>query len=417
MNVLQTSLVCYTKIVTSSNLFKKGFSKKQILSIGIPIAVLIISAALVYIFFSRNQTAQGELTQTQSEKTALQQKLSKVEKDLETLKNQDQVKRNDDLQKEIENINKTFKKTVVLYESFLKLEGDQKKTDEFEKLFAQSITLLSERNYASAEAVLSDLDKKIQEEQTRLVAVSQTETIPQNIPVNNTPPGSGFSRQTVSTELGNFVVNIVTADLNSTRVIVDTASDSTCTNDCPVLSLGDYVARSGAFAGINGSYFCPASYPSCAGKTNSFDTLLMNKNKVYFNSDNNVYSNVPAVAFYGNTARFMGQSSEWGRDTGVDAVIANQPLLLLDGQIVFNGDGEPKRGSKGARSFIGSSGSTVYIGVVQNATVAEVSYVLKAMGIQNALNLDSGGSTALWSGGYKVGPGRNIPNAILFVRK
>ena len=27
------------------------------------------------------------------------------------------------------------------------------------------------------------------------------------------------------------------------------------------------------------------------------------------------------------------------------------------------------------------------------------------------------GSTALWSGGYKVGPGRNIPNAILFVNK
>jgi len=42
---------------------------------------------------------------------------------------------------------------------------------------------------------------------------------------------------------------------------------------------------------------------------------------------------------------------------------------------------------------------------------------LQKMGIQNALNLDSGGSTALWSGGYKVGPGRNLPNVLLFVRK
>ena len=37
--------------------------------------------------------------------------------------------------------------------------------------------------------------------------------------------------------------------------------------------------------------------------------------------------------------------------------------------------------------------------------------------MSEALNLDQGGSTALWSGGYRVGPGRNIPNAILFVRQ
>jgi len=39
------------------------------------------------------------------------------------------------------------------------------------------------------------------------------------------------------------------------------------------------------------------------------------------------------------------------------------------------------------------------------------------MGIQNSLNLDDGGSVALWYGGYKVGPGRNIPNAILLTKK
>ena len=43
--------------------------------------------------------------------------------------------------------------------------------------------------------------------------------------------------------------------------------------------------------------------------------------------------------------------------------------------------------------------------------------VLAALGMQNALNLDSGGSTALWYGGYKAGPGRNIPNAIVLVGK
>jgi exopolysaccharide biosynthesis protein len=94
-----------------------------------------------------------------------------------------------------------------------------------------------------------------------------------------------------------------------------------------------------------------------------------------------------------------------------------QPLLVSGGNVVFNGDGEPKRGSKGSRSFVGASGSTAYIGVVFNATVAEGAHVIQTLGIQNALNLDNGGSTALWSGGYKAGPGRNLPNALLFVGK
>lgn len=37
--------------------------------------------------------------------------------------------------------------------------------------------------------------------------------------------------------------------------------------------------------------------------------------------------------------------------------------------------------------------------------------------MRDALNLDEGGSTALWYGGYKTGPGRNIPNALLFVKR
>ncbi len=236
-------------------------------------------------------------------------------------------------------------------------------------------------------------------------------------PTNNTPPSSGYSHQTVATEIGSFTVDIVAADLNSTRVIVDTASDGNCSSNCPVLSLGEYVTRSGAYAGINGSYFCPASYPQCAGKENSFDTLLMNKNKVYFNSDNNVYSSVPAAIFSAGSARFVGQSLEWGRDTGVDGVIANHPMTLSGGNIVFEGNSDPKQGSKGSRSFVGAGEGKVYIGVVRNVTVAESAYVHKALGLSEALNLDSGGSSALWSGGYKVGPGRSIPNALLFIQR
>ena len=235
---------------------------------------------------------------------------------------------------------------------------------------------------------------------------------------NNIPPGAGFSSQNVSLDGQSFKVSLAAADLNSTRVIIDTASDSDCAKDCPTLSLGDYVGRNGAWAGINGSYFCPADYASCTDKKNSFDTLLMNKNKYYFNSANNVYSTVPAAIFSAGFSRFVSQSSEWGRDTGVDAVIANYPLLIRANNINFTENpNEPKFGGKAARTFISVKGSTVYIGIVYGASMGDSAKVLHALGMDEALNLDQGGSTALWYGGYKAGPGRGIPNAILFINR
>jgi hypothetical protein len=330
------------------------------------------------------------------------------------MKLDDQYVRNNQLEAQIESIENTYNKTVSVYEALLKLKTIAKDTSAQDKNYAQIISLLANHNYATAGAKLKELSATIVNETDK---ITSSFVIPANIPVNNTPPGSGYSRQQVQIDIGAYLVSIVSADLNSTRIIVDTASDGTCTNDCPVTSLGDYVSRSGGFAGINGPYFCPASYPSCAGKTNSFDTLLMNKNKVYFNSDNNVYSTVPAVVFSGSSANFVGQSLNIGRDTSPDSVIASQPLLVSGGNVVFGGDGDPKKGSKSTRGFIGATGSTVYIGHVHNATVAESARVLQAMGIQNALNLDGGGSVALWSGGYKVGPGRALPFGIILVRK
>lgn len=44
-----------------------------------------------------------------------------------------------------------------------------------------------------------------------------------------------------------------------------------------------------------------------------------------------------------------------------------------------------------------------------------MAYIFKALGVDYAMNLDGGGSTALYSNGaYNVGPGRLLPNAIVF---
>ena len=391
----------------------RKFFKKFKLNINVLFFVITSLTIFLLAFFYYKKTT-SQIILMQSNKIKLDLSLKRVSMDLKNLKSQDQYKINKDLESKVKSIEITYTKAVTAYEKLLDLKNVTKKTEKFDSAFADILSLLSKRNYSSAEADLLTFEKEIGTEKQKILASFQ---IPANVPESNTPPGSGYSSQVVKSDVGDFLVGIVSADLNSTRVVVDTASDSDCKNDCPVMSLGDYVSRSGAYAGINGSYFCPADYPSCSDKKNSFDTLAMNKNKKYLNSDNNVYSTVPAVIFSGNSARFVGQSLEWGRDTGVDAVLAMQPLLVSGGNIVFNGDGEPKRGSKGNRSFVGASGSTAYIGVVFNATVAEAAHVIHALGIQNAINLDSGGSTALWSGGYKAGPGRNLPNVLLFVHK
>lgn len=383
------------------------------------LSILFIASTLLYItiLFSYNAESKKQTSQIEAanqQRSSLSNKLEEVEKELEELKNQDQRLINLQLESDINNIEKTYLLAVQTYEKLLDLKNISKNTEKLDTLFADSLTLLAKRNYSSAEAQLATLNTSIKQEKEKITTAFLA---PQNLPTENAPPSSGYRRQLVHTDLGDFMLDIITADLNSTRVIVDTATDGDCANDCPVLSLSTYVSRNGAFAGVNGSYFCPATYPSCSDKKNSFDTLIMNKNKKYINSANNIYSTVPAAIFTGNSARFVAQSLEWGRDTGVDAVIANRPLLVFNGQNAFGGSNQAKEGAKGGRSFIGASGNTAYIGVVHNATVGESAKALSTLGIQNAFNLDDGGSTALWYGGYKVGPGRDLPNVVLFVRK
>lgn len=361
----------------------------------------------------------------QMQQKSLAGQLAKTQKELTALKNVDQYKRNNELEDTIKHIETTYDKAVRSYESLLDLKsqtrsassGQTNKTDDLDKLFADSLNELSKRNYATADAKLNDLIQQISDQLKKLAAAS-VPAVPQNAPTNNTPPGNGYSRQSVTADTGTFVVDMIAADLSSTRIVVDTASDSDCSNNCPTLPLGTYVARSGAYAGINGTFFCPPEYPSCAGKTGSYDLLVMNKNKVYFNSANNVYSTNPVVVFGSGFIRFIGAAENWGRDTSVDGVISNFPLLVSGGNIVYGSSSDTKFTNKGTRDFIANKGNTAYIGVMYNANMTDSAHVLKALGMDNAMNLDEGGSTALMlNGNYIAGPGRNIPNAVLLLHK
>lgn len=228
---------------------------------------------------------------------------------------------------------------------------------------------------------------------------------------NNNLPASGYSRQSVSTERGTFTIAMVVAA--GARAVIETASDSDCSDNCPTKSLAEHVAKSSGFAGINGAYFCPPDYPKCQGKTNSFDTLAVNgRSKAVLNRANNVYSTVPLVAAYGTSLTFYDQTVQWGADGSGGGGIANYPRLLRDGNIANS-----EENGKGTRGFIGIKDGAIVIGHIFPASFADTAEVLKTLGLQNALNLDGGGSSALWSdGGYKVGPGRGLPTAIVLVR-
>jgi hypothetical protein len=274
---------------------------------------------------------QGKIYSQTKDQTILDQRRQELEgllasasAQVETLKSEDQRVRNDVLEQEIKDIKKTLSQAMPLYESIVDLKEGKGKGLPIDKTFAGVLSDLSKENYASASTKLAQLTKDIQAEQAKQAAVGVTT----NVAVNNAPPGGGYSRQKVQTDIGDFIVDIIAGDLNTTRVIVDTASDSSCGNNCPVLPLATYVSRSGAYAGVNGTYFCPESYPQCAGKTNSFDLLVMNKKKTFFNSENNVYSQNPGAVFSGNSARFVAHAQDIGRDTGVD--IATKLNLSID---------------------------------------------------------------------------------------
>lgn len=121
----------------------------------------------------------------------------------------------------------------------------------------------------------------------------------------------------------------------------------------------------------------------------------------------------------GGGAHYLQNANSGGG--GVSAGIVNYPGLLDNGnvQIDDNQSGlSDKQKAIGTKVGIGKKGNTnVLVVIGDNVNMREFAYVFKALGADSALNLDTGGSTALWFGGYKAGPGRNIPNAIIFASK
>lgn len=247
--------------------------------------------------------------------------------------------------------------------------------------------------------------------------------------------------RTVVSNRGSYLVDYVSFDRTSPglRLTVDTASSRDCANNCPALALKEYVVRQAALVGIHGAYACPPDYAACAGQVNFYYAPIFNSYKrVMINAGRIKFTAEPLVAvdttnrlfFYREARQFTSYQdflNEFRADslaaggTGVlQAAISNHPALIIAKKNVVNPARLDRKQAtvKSYRGVLAWKGDTVYLLVVRGATVPDTAAVMMAMGMDYALNLDGGGSTALYyDNRYALGPGRYLTNVLLIDRR
>lgn len=213
---------------------------------------------------------------------------------------------------------------------------------------------------------------------------------------------------------GNYTV--VSFDLGSVTVVTDSANDDDCSNNCPTKPLAQYISENGGRAGINGTYFCPPDYGWCSGKVGSYDFPVWNNRKgKWMRADTLFWGGRGMMVFRPGSAQFFPCANCQGAPGGITGGIVNYPSLLAGGNIVLDEGaiGDNLKVTKGTRSGIGFGSGKIYLVVARSANMRDLANIFKSLGATDALNLDGGGSSALYSGGYKAGPGRLLPNAVV----
>jgi exopolysaccharide biosynthesis protein len=126
--------------------------------------------------------------------------------------------------------------------------------------------------------------------------------------------------------------------------------------------------------------------------------------------------------YYFKDSRDFKSVADFEKTYGVklQAAIGNKPRLIENfmNQLIDWEIDKKQKDTRASRNAIGYKDNTLYLVIAYNATVPHLANVMKALGVEYSLNLDGGYSSALiYNGEYMVGPGRNIPNAIVFTEK
>lgn len=111
-----------------------------------------------------------------------------------------------------------------------------------------------------------------------------------------------------------------------------------------------------------------------------------------------------------------GDTAFW--DSAV-SILGVGPRLVANGAVACNPAAEGYTEAKiatasGARSAIGITWDNKLIMATGSGTVYELAEAMRQLGCKDAMNLDGGGSSALWyKGAYKTGPGRNLATGLV----
>jgi exopolysaccharide biosynthesis protein len=198
-------------------------------------------------------------------------------------------------------------------------------------------------------------------------------------------------------------------------------------------SLKSLVERGKGVAGINGAYFTPRDYTGKPDTTNTV-RIMLGDGKSYskyfpdtgvngifwFTREGNpllVQNNI-----YGEKTLRANYNSD--RIEDIESGIANFPILLASGvNLVPTYDQAwlitEKMKVKWTKSFIcRTKQNDIKMGTLGSISMMDVPSLIKKFGCIDAINLDNGGSLALYDNKkYVVVPGRNIMDAFVIVKK
>ncbi|MFH1253418.1 MAG: phosphodiester glycosidase family protein [Candidatus Uhrbacteria bacterium] len=236
--------------------------------------------------------------------------------------------------------------------------------------------------------------------------------------------------KTISTDRGNFSIELVILCRDAFDMITDTAEMSDCSSDCAAKTLAEYVNENNASIGIHGTYFCPPDYADCATKVNTFNSpvyntatgvMLEEEDLPYqggpmtaYTEDGDFYFYHPAYEFGLSVEEFENRENE-----KLMAAIVNYPSLVENGiNIISREVLEPAQNNLSTRAGLGFDEEYIYLVVARGASVTDLASIFSVIGVDYAMNLDGGASTALYfNNEYLYGPNRELPNAIVFRQK
>lgn len=236
------------------------------------------------------------------------------------------------------------------------------------------------------------------------------------------------------TERGNFLTTLVKIGLRQPglKVLTLAAEPRPCPEGvCAAKPLKEYLDANQGFAAINGSYFC--NNTDCGNLNYYFSPLYESRWEIMINRDKMTLPTTGPLAVIDDTnhwhyfkdVRDFVSPENFQAITGrnVSAAISNQPRILENGINVLDISkltaSQKTFGTRQALAYKDNSRyrgqGDLYLVSISNATLEDLALVLEKLNFETALNLDGGGSAGLiYEDNFLVGPGRDVPNAIVF---